>query len=170
MRYHLVQIFAVRYPAIDAQRVGEELERIRRDNEDGILYTKDVADYARAHARAAIRAAFEWDTRKAMEVFHRSQARDLIRAVRIRKKNEFVRAFVSLEGKGYRNIVEVLASESMTVELLTKFLKDATTLTTRYDKYQTLVPEIKPVIKAVDKLKKKHRSRLRERNGIKTSA
>jgi GTP1/Obg family GTP-binding protein len=155
---------------MDAQRVGEELERIRLDNEDGILYTEDVADYARAHARAAIRGAFEWDTRKAIGLFHRSQARDLIRAVRIRKKNEFVRVFHSLEGKGYRNIADILASEPMTMELLSKFLKDATTLTTRYDKYQALVPEIRPVIKAVDKLKKKHRTKLRQKRGIKTSA
>jgi hypothetical protein len=65
---------------VDAQVVGEELERIRE--RDGGLKTETVVDEARPEI-APLHPAFEWDDFAAAEHYRKIQARTMIRKVRV---------------------------------------------------------------------------------------
>lgn len=64
---------------IDAQTLGDELERIRNAN-DGRLSTKSVLEWA-AEDDCPIHRCFTWDNEKAAEQFRLSEARMLIKSV-----------------------------------------------------------------------------------------
>jgi hypothetical protein len=65
---------------LEAQVVGEELERIR--SEHGQLDAPVVVNEARPED-ALLHGAFEWDDTKAGEEYRKSQARRLIRSVQV---------------------------------------------------------------------------------------
>lgn len=67
------------YRGLDAETVGNELERIRRAN-DGKLPTAEIVRWA-AEADSPIHKAFTWDTERAAAAYRLDEARDLVRAV-----------------------------------------------------------------------------------------
>lgn len=69
-----------RLAPIEADVVGEELERIR--SKTGQLVPADVVSAARPK-KSPIHAAFEWDDTLAGEKYRIHQARNIIRAVRV---------------------------------------------------------------------------------------
>lgn len=72
------------YRGVDAQTVGEELERIRRASGDKLL-TTDVLKWA-AEPDSPIHSCFTWDTEKAAHEYNLHEARQLIKAVVIVKE------------------------------------------------------------------------------------
>lgn len=67
------------FKGIDAQVVGDELERIRRAN-DGKLESTEVVRWA-AEPDSPIHNAFTWDNEKAAEAYRLDEARSLIKSV-----------------------------------------------------------------------------------------
>lgn len=67
------------YRGVDAQTVGDELERIRNAN-DGRLSTTGVLQWA-ADESCPIHNCFTWDNERAAEQFRLSEARTLIKSV-----------------------------------------------------------------------------------------
>jgi hypothetical protein len=66
---------------IDPQRVGERLERIRRES-DGVLDAVDVVVDAR-QATSPLHHCFEWDDKRAAHEHRVDQAKQLIKAVTV---------------------------------------------------------------------------------------
>jgi hypothetical protein len=84
----------------DAQKVGEEIERVR-ETSGGTLAPRNVVRAAQA-ADSILHPYFEWDNAKAGDQFRESQAAHLIRSIVVVRAegvdaHQPVRAFVSVE-------------------------------------------------------------------------
>lgn len=86
---------------LDAQIVGEELERLRKRN-DGKLNKEDVVNEARS-TKSPLHGAFEWNDDVAAEQFRLMQAGYMIRSVSVifespdDQQEREIRAFVSVK-------------------------------------------------------------------------
>lgn len=107
------------YKGLDAQRTGEELERIRQV-EGGTLPTHRVWTEAR-NEESPIHKAFTWDVEKAAEERWADQARALIRSVVVIQGESQTSAFINVSVKNedvsedaptihYYQAVQVIAS------------------------------------------------------------
>lgn len=96
-----------RNTSVDAQAVGEELERIRSEN-DGKLLPQDVVEESRSED-AVLHPAFEWIDAVAAEEYRLNQARTLIRSVRVVTEAVDRPAYVSVrvEQQPYYQATEV---------------------------------------------------------------
>lgn len=100
----------------DVQRVGSELERIRRAAA-GKLEPEAVVEHARS-ANSILHPLFEWDDKAAADAYRVSQAGDLIRAVHVDVTHsniaepKLIRAFVSVERDGERSYTSTLHAMS----------------------------------------------------------
>lgn len=125
-------------PGIDAQTVGEELERIRVYN-NGRLEPSLVVDAARP-PDAALHDAFEWDDAKAAEAHRADQARYIIRHIEVViDKAEGdptpVRAFVSVkrdEDRSYTAVTDALSDPTLRAQVLAGALKELEAWRHRY--------------------------------------
>lgn len=96
----------------DAQKVGTEIERIRKAGA-GSLEPEAVVEHARSH-NSVLHTYFEWDDEKAAHSYRVSQAGDLIRAVQVDitrsniEKPKTIRAFVSVKQGGERSYTSTL--------------------------------------------------------------
>lgn len=120
----------------DPQRVGETLERIRR--EKGALQAPDVVEAAR-EADSPIHAAFEWDDGKAAEEYRLIQARRLIVSVRVLNspiQGDKAPAFVSVrtpdKGRAYVPTVEAMSDEQMAARVLAEVRQFIESMERRY--------------------------------------
>jgi len=108
----------------------DELERLRAEDEDGLLRPEAVVDAARSKT-SPLHEHFTWNNSRAAEKYRLIEARQLIRVAvtilpRTKKK---VRAYVSLtkdraDGGGYRQLDEVLTSRALRRALMLDAAKD----------------------------------------------
>lgn len=70
----------------DPNKVGRELEEIRRESEDGRLTPEAVVERAKDR-RSELHSMFEWDDQRAAERFRLSQARTIIHSIRVVKSD-----------------------------------------------------------------------------------
>ncbi|WP_066795040.1 hypothetical protein [Sphingomonas soli] len=110
-------------PKIEAQVVGEELERLRVFH-NGRLDNATVVEAARDKLNP-LHPAFEWDDRKAAAAYRLDQAGDLIRAVDVViEKGEGsapIRAFVSVmrdEDRSYTSVQHALSDEELRAQVV----------------------------------------------------
>lgn len=104
---------------LEAQIVGEELERIRI-RQNGRIISEDVLREARDEA-SPLHPAFEWNDAHAAEAYRLEQARYLIRSIDVvvERPNEepaSVRAFVSVErdsDRAYTSTAHALADDDL---------------------------------------------------------
>lgn len=111
-------------PQLDAQKTGEELERIRTFN-NGRLDNSDVVEAAR-HKASPLHPAFEWSDKKAAEAYRLDQAGALIRAIdvvieRPDRAPAPVRAFVSVkreEDRSYTSVQHALSDAELRAQVV----------------------------------------------------
>ena len=132
---------------LDAQTVGEELERIERK---GPLTPKAVVDASR-RKNSKLHSLFEWDDATAAELYRESQASYIIRSVEVTVSGTSnpVRAFVSVSsnGGGYEYIsVEAAMSEQHTRD---EVLEKAITELRMFEKKYAGLAELAGVIEAI---------------------
>lgn len=132
---------------VDAQTAGEEFERICEKN--GRLDPADVVEESRQES-APLHKCFEWRDDVAAEMYRKTQASQMIRAITtvVESPNEGpveVRAFVNT-GDKYAPIVTVLKSEDSTAYMLKCARSE---LQSFKRKYATLA-ELSGVIKSID--------------------
>lgn len=109
---------------IDAQIVGEELERIRTFH-NGRLEAYDVVEASRP-GDAPLHNVFEWDDAKAAEEHRKTQAMHLIRHIDVVMEKQDgssapIRAFVSVkrdEDRSYTSLQHALSDEELRAQVV----------------------------------------------------
>lgn len=134
---------------VDAQKAGEELERIR--NKYGELSACDIVEESQ-HENSVLHNCFEWRNDVAAQKYREHQAQELIRnivveAVRDKDVNPPIRAYVKIQGD-YKPIQEVVTIKDYREEMLNNALKE---LSAFKNKYQAL-SELAELFSCVDKL------------------
>ena len=133
---------------VDAQKAGEELDRIYKAK--GRLEPSDIVEESRS-ATAPLHSCFEWDDQKAANKYRESQAMLIVRSiVTVQGGNEGpqqVRAFVHVE-QSYKPISVVVNSEKQMAALLETALSE---LRAFKRKYETL-KELSPVFDAIEEV------------------
>jgi hypothetical protein len=115
---------------LDADKVGRELESIRKENA-GRLTPPDVVERARS-ANSSLHDHFEWVDATAAEKHRLAQAGELIRSITIdisrsNLKDTPVRAFVSVEQGGSRHYTSThhaLSDKELRAQVLAKAWAD----------------------------------------------
>ena len=110
----------VRKGQLSAAKVGKRLESLRKDNK-GELTTEVVVDDARSE-NSPLHAAFTWDDEAAAEAHRKTEARQLIKSVKVivkdaDKKDREVTAFVNVRDEKdghhyYQNTLVMVQSVS----------------------------------------------------------
>lgn len=104
---------------IDAQRAGEEMERIRV-RQNGRLESKDVVKAAKPKS-SPLHPHFEWDDRAAADAYRVTQAGYLIRSIQVeiaKPTGELapIRAFVSVvrdEDRSYTSVEHAMSDDEL---------------------------------------------------------
>lgn len=143
--------------------VRSELESIMTTS-GGLLKVETVHDWAVSHPKSALHKELLWDDQKAGLQYRFWQIRQLI-AVHVRhEKRPELRKFISLSkdrtngnGGGYRNIDDVIRSESLREVLLADALQELERVQAKYD----MLSELTPVWREVSTV----RSRTRRKKG-----
>lgn len=137
---------------------AEELERIRSAH-GGILYPEKVVEAARDE-NSPLHGAFEWEDTVAAEKYRLSQARYLIRHVRVeirdpdKPKGILVRKYVSLSpdrvpgNNAFRHTGDVLSD----AELYALMLEDAKNELTAFRKKYGTLKALGDILDAIDQL------------------
>jgi hypothetical protein len=137
---------------VDAQKAGEELERIRTWH-NGRLEAKDVVEASRERG-APLHAAFEWNNARAAAAYRIEQAKYLIRSIEVVVDSAIeearpVRAFVSVvrdEDRSYTSVSHALADPDLRRQVLVGALRE---LEAWRDRYAELV-ELANVFAAIE--------------------
>ena len=141
---------------LDAQAVGVALQRLRQ--KDGEIRPERLAEEAR-DPRHPCHRHFEWDDAKAAAAYRVSQARCLIRIIRIEHADEFYRAFVSVPraegGRSYVSLSDVLGSRELQDALLAQAQRDLEVWQQRYSELREIVKLAQP---AIDEIARKRRT------------
>ncbi len=143
--------------AIDAQKAGERVEKLR-EKANGLLTPAMVVDDARS-AKSPLHEAFEWDDDRAAEEYRLSQARHLVACLVVTIDVEGAthaptRAFVHVkqdEDKGYTSIGHAMSDEDLRAQVLAKAWKELLAWKARYGELQ----ELGRVFKAIETVAKK---------------
>lgn len=119
---------------VEAQVAGEEFERITREN--GSLEAKKVVEESRRED-APLHPCFEWEDAVAAEKYRESQARDVIRSIKVTvvqqeaKEPQVVRAFVSTK-ENYQPLHVVLQNPDMKAQMLADAERDMAAFKRKY--------------------------------------
>lgn len=127
---------------LDVEKVGEVLESLAAQH--GVLNPAVVVKEAES-PESPLHLAFEWDDVKAGEQYRLSQARHLIREVRVLtedgEQSLEQRVFVNVISgtqRGYMPIVQVMSDEALREQVLNKAKNDLLAWKERYKDLQEL--------------------------------
>lgn len=123
----------------DAQKVGEELEQIERDN---TITPEHIVEYAERHKNSELHNCFEWDDSEASRKYRLLQANNIICSISITIKEEpreTQRVYVSIKDKDtkerkFKNIKEVLENDEEYQQLIEEARKELEKCKTKYEK------------------------------------
>jgi hypothetical protein len=128
------------YFSVDAQKAGEEIERI--ESLKGGITPKDLVEESRSEL-AVLHECFEWNDAKAAEQFREVQAGDIVRnivVVRVEEGEQAispVRAFVSIkhedESPRYISINKAMAEPEYQAQVLQNALKELESFKHKYN-------------------------------------
>jgi len=139
--------------------IHDELEEIRGNDPDGLLYPNTIVEYAR-NENTLLHERFEWDDEIAGENYRIWQARQLIVRVKIEAiKGHIIQAYVSLTSDrsdgGYRSMVEVLQDDDASGELLMDALEEFKRLEEKYKELK----ELRRIFQDIDAIRRKKKAR-----------
>lgn len=142
---------------VAAQVAGESLEATRQRN-DGVLTPEGVVEDARPDD-APLHPCFEWDDETAAGLFRESQARDIIRSLRIVKIDDEptpvpIRAYVHIDehdvhGRCYVRAQDAMLDQDMREQVLAQALTELRAWQARYKELR----ELKQVFEAIAQLR-----------------
>jgi hypothetical protein len=120
-------------------RCEQELRKLQRDSEDGVLRPKAVVAFAKKNKESALHTQFTWDVGKAAEQYWLEQARRVIRVhVMVEPSiEEEIQVFVALEDDragdgGYRLTQNVMSEPQRRAQLLRQALKELKRIREKY--------------------------------------
>lgn len=117
--------------AVDAQKAGEELERIRVSR-NGRLVQEDVVAEARDKA-SPLHPAFEWSDRKAAHAYRLEQAGYIIRSITVivtepdQQEREPIRAFVNVQrddDRSFTSIAHAMSDDELRAQVIARAWKE----------------------------------------------
>lgn len=133
------------YKGVDAQRIGEHLEQLRKA---GTKLTPKTIVQDAVSPRSPLHRCFEWNDSKAAAAYRLTQARYLVDnltvrvKVRRRKEPAKVRAFVSVHRKGdgqeYVGVRTALRDPQMRSQVLSKAMREVEQWRNRYSDLKEL--------------------------------
>lgn len=132
--------------------VRQALEKVRKQNNDGLLLPEEVVSEAQSED-SPLHRAFEWDDTKAGRQYRLMQARALIRHIEVvypdDKSEQAIPKYVSLKsdrrrpGGGYRETGQVLSSKELLKELEDTAKKELESWTQRYKMLNDLCEKVR---------------------------
>lgn len=140
----------------EAQKIGEILEKIEK--EKGGVQPSDIVEEARTND--FLNNFFEWDNRRAGEMYRLEQARNLVRQIVIRveeiEDKPPIRAYVSVNNsvtrnKEYVHIYSAMSRSDYKTQIISKALNELNGWTLRYEQYK----ELGEIVGTVDEVVKK---------------
>lgn len=139
----------------DACRYGPALETLAEGN-DGNLTPPLIVEAARS-LRSPLHDAFEWDDGAAAEHYRLTQARHLLRHVRIVEddavpQEAFYRVHISAQEAAYVSIDTVVATPSYREQVIQRALDELRKWRTRYQQYKA---DFGPVFAGIEAVEKK---------------
>jgi len=137
--------------------IRKELEFVASSN-NGILDPRAVVDYAEENKQSALHARFTWDDKDAAYEYRISQARQIIKTVKIKittPENKVIQVYKyqSLtpdrkNGNGYRATLDILSSKRLRAQLLMDALKELTRIQEQYKELNELAEVFAAIKKA----------------------
>lgn len=159
----------VKVKSVDVVR--RELDRIKKENEEGLLTAEAVLDNAR-HPDAELHGFFEWDDSVGGEQWRLVQARMLIRWVKVStpdgENGEAVQKYVSLfpdrkrDGGGYRETSEVVSNPELLRELEETAKKELESWLRRHSLLKSLCEAVRKAAGVTTARARRRRSGLRK--------
>lgn len=145
---------------VTALDIQNELLRIAEEN-DGVLRAADVVEAARKKG-SILHGRFTWDDKVAAAKWRLDEARELIRGhvvvMDVGEDSFRVRPWVSLApdrispGGGYRPLVEVYKSESLTAQLMATVKAEFDAFRRRAETYEALAERLAPLFEVADQV------------------
>lgn len=132
----------------DPNKVGRELEEIRRESEDGRLTPEAVVERAKDR-RSELHSMFEWDDKRAAERFRLSQARTIIHSIRVLKNTggaqQVQRLYVHVRKdesaeRGYVTIRQASSDEELARQVRVRATQDLRGWLSRYEELTDRIP------------------------------
>ncbi len=154
MKYSFDETYVRYHYNVDAQKAGEEIEQLRIDN-DGLVTADHVLELAEERPRSAChKAVINCDEDTALYRYYKSEARKLIKALRIRKGGKLQKAFLGTGIKhGFHSYDQVMADEELRDQRLKDVFRKLTSLNSEYSDLK----ELNKTFREADRAKTKHR-------------
>ena len=141
---------------VSAQIVGEELERLEKENE-GTLLPSTVVKEARPK-KSKLHPCFEWDDKKAAEAHRENQARELLRKIVVvyedkKEEENTIRAFVNIKHDNesyYCCTARVAEDEDLQQNVLEQIVVDLVAVKKKYKQFK--LPALQKIWDAVNEL------------------
>jgi hypothetical protein len=149
------------FKKLDAQKVGEELERLRIQHGESL--DADEVVEAASNPNSPIHEAFPWDDEQAACEYRREVARRLLRAVRVviitpQQKEVVVRAFISTpkpkeaQKRTYTSISVTMEDPNLRAEVLKQALRELQALRRKYSDLTELSAIFTVIDRTADKI------------------
>src|SRR6185437_1323639 len=134
-----------RYSNKDAAKIGPALQTL---SEEGAVTPRDVVDAARS-SNSPLHDYFEWNDKKAADLFRVEQARNMLRSIRVRYIEDGApkeaRAFQVVSGTGwkdeprqYRSFEVLYGDSAFAANMMDNAIADLATFKRRYEPYVDL--------------------------------
>ena len=139
---------------LSAQVVGDELEKLEKQNE-GALLPSTVVKAARP-TKSKLHGCFEWDNRKAADNYRENQARELLRKIVIvyedqKGNTDNIRAFVRIQHDDesyYTCTARVQDDEELQDNVLEQILAELMAVKRKYTQFKS--PMLQKIWEAID--------------------
>ena len=142
---------------LDAQVAGECLEKVRLAN--GGQLTAEAVVSASIEPSSPLYAAFEWNNKRAANLWRLEQARYIIRSIVVsvtlteQEERPPIRAFVNVTADKKRHFTSIsvaLSDPDLRVQVLEKALSELNSFRKRYEE----LSELAGVFKAIDEMER----------------
>lgn len=122
----------------NAQKVGEELEKIENDGE---INSEEILNYAEKHKDSELYKCFEWDDTEASRKFRMLQASRILSSISlkiketpaVKQKLYFSIRSASTEERTFKNIKDIVENDEEYTQLVNKAKDDLNRCTEKYE-------------------------------------
>ena len=142
---------------VPAQIVGEELERLEKENEGALIPATIVRESK--PVKAILHNCFEWDNKKAADGYRENQARELLRKIVVvyendKGKQDNIRAFVRIQnddGESYYTCTtRLLDDPELQDNVLQQIFEELVAVKKKYGQFKS--PALQKIWSAIDEL------------------
>lgn len=128
--------------------VKHALDTLFERSQSGVITPQEIVEAARDE-QSPLHDSFEWDNRRAGNLYRLTQARDLLGRYEVIIQRQPVRAFVRVESQGgYMRSEAVVTDRDLYAEVYRQFCDEVDALLERNRRWENLAPvKLRPKIK-----------------------